>query len=291
MQCWRRKRRVTLYAIEFFGDEPVNLLEFNDIALTYELKGAGERVVLVHASPFVSWYTPLIERLTGFSTLLYRRDLRKTDAGTYRRLTVAEDAAICVRLMAHVGWERAHVVGHSYGALVALQMVTSTAERVGTLSLLEPAIRGIPSSAAVLRALVPVVTTYKLGDTAGAVDAFLRLVCGDRYRAVLDRMIPNAFSEALAYADLFFQTEMPAIAEWSFGPADAARVTRPVLNVLGAESAQRFVEGSELLQSWFPKAEQLSVPAAGHLLMVQNPTAVADGLMGYFARHPIGNAG
>ena len=106
----------------------MNLLEFNDIALTYELKGAGERVVLVlvHASPFVSWYRPLIERLTGFSTLLYRRDLRKTDAGTYRRLTVAEDAAICVRLMAHVGWERAHVVGHSYGALVALQMVTSS---------------------------------------------------------------------------------------------------------------------------------------------------------------------
>ena len=112
-QLIRRKRRVTLYIIEFFGDEPVNLLEFNDIALTYELMGAGERVVLVHASPFVSWYTPLIERLTGFSTLLYRRDLRKTDAGRYRRLTVAEDAAICVRLMAHVGWERAHVVGHS----------------------------------------------------------------------------------------------------------------------------------------------------------------------------------
>ena len=204
-QLIRRKRRVNLYAIEFFGDAPVNLLEFNDIALTYELKGAGERVVRVHASPFVSWYTPLIERLTGFSTLLYRRDLRKTDAGTYRRLTVAEDAAICVRLMAHVGWERAHVVGHSYGALVALQTVTSTAERVGTLSRLEPAIRGIPSSAAVLRALVPVITTYKLGDTAGAVDAFLRLVCGDRYRVVLDRVIPNAFSEALAYADLFFQ--------------------------------------------------------------------------------------
>ena len=41
---------------------------------------------------------------------------------------------------------------------------------------------------------------------------------------------------------------------------------------------QRFVEGSELVQSWFPEAERLSVPGAGHFLMVQNPIAVADGL-------------
>ena len=228
----------------------------------------------------------LVFELPGFSTLLSP--------------SISENDAACTAAASHAsrpadGARRlgaGHVVGHSSVQLVALRDGDrQLSSRVGTLSLLEPAIRGIPSSAAVLRALVPVVTTYELGDTAGAVDAFLRLVCGDRYRAVLDRMIPNAFSEALAYADLFFQTEMPAIAEWSFGPADAARVTRPVLNVLGGESAQRFVEGSELLQSWFPKAEQLSVPAAGHLLMVQNPTAVADGLMGYFARHPIANAG
>jgi pimeloyl-ACP methyl ester carboxylesterase len=59
--------------------------------------------------------------------------------------------------------------------------------------------------------------------------------------------------------------------------------------VRGELSAQRFVEGSELLQSWFPSAERLVVPGAGHLLMVQNPTAVAAGLHGFLARHPIGS--
>ena len=70
--------------------------------------------------------------------------------------------------------------------------------------------------------------------------------------------------------------------------SDAARVTQPVLNVLGAESAPRFVEGSELVQSWFPHAERLSVPGAGHLLMVQNPSAIARGLDDFVSRHPIG---
>jgi hypothetical protein len=58
------------------------------------------------------------------------------------------------------------------------------------------------------------------------------------------------------------------VQQWTFGPREAESITQPVLNVLGAESAQRFVEGAELVQSWFPYAERLRVPEVGHLLMV-----------------------
>ena len=257
-------------------------LEFDDIQLTYELHEGGDRIVLVHASPFVSWYGPLIEQLTGFSTLRYRRRLRGSRSGGYRPLTVAEDAATCARLMDHVGWQTAHIVGHSYGALVALQLAIDVPERVRSVALLEPAARGISSSEQVAAALAPVAAAYRSGDTAGAVDGFLRHVCGDGYRAVLDRVLPGAFREALDEADLFFQAEMPAVQGWSFGPGDAELVTQPVLNVLGAQSAPRFVEGSELIQSWFPRAQRLSVPDAGHLLMVQNPAGLAQGLNDFF---------
>jgi len=40
-------------------------------------------------------------------------------------------------------------------------------------------------------------------------------------------------------------------------------VTQPVLNVLGASTVSRFAEGAELIQSWFPDAERLSIPDAG----------------------------
>ncbi|MFC9841339.1 alpha/beta fold hydrolase [Rhodococcus sp. NPDC127530] len=266
-------------------------LRLGDVELAYQLREGGERVVLVHASAFVSWYDPLVEQLTQYSILRYRRRLRESDSGGYRALTVAEDAAICVRLMDHVGWDTAHIVGHSYGALVALQLATEKPERVGSVALLEPAVRGISSSEQVTAALQPVIAAYESGDKAAAVDGFLRHVCGDGYRAALDRVIPTAFDEALDEADMFFQAEMPAVQRWSFGAGAAGRITRPVLNVLGAESAPRFVEGSELVQSWFPRAERLSVPEAGHLLMVQDPTAVAQGLKDFFSRHPIGTVG
>ena len=257
-------------------------LAFDDVELTYELGEGGDRIVLVHASPFVTWYVPLVEQLTEFSTLRYRRRLRRSGDGPYRPLTVAEDAATCARLMDHVGWHAAHVVGHSYGALVALQLAIDAPERVRSVALLEPAARGISSSEQVAAALAPVVAAYRSGDTVGAVDGFLRHVCGDGYRAMLDRAIPGAFGEALEEADLFFQAEMPAVQSWSFGPGDAERVAQPVLNVLGAQSAPRFMEGSDLIQSWFPRAQRLTVPDAGHLLMVQNPTGLAQGLRGFF---------
>ena len=264
-------------------------LVFDDVELTYQVHECGERIVFVHASAFVSWYLPLVERLTEFSTLQYRRRLRESDRGGYRPLTVAEDASICARLMDHVGWHTAHIVGHSYGALVALQLALDSPERVSSVALLEPAARGISSSEQVVAALQPVIAAYKSGDKAQAVDGFLRHVCGDGYRAVLDQVIPDAFGEALGEADLFFQAELPAVQGWSFGPSDAKRITQPVINVLGADSASRFVEGSELVQSWFPQAERFSVPQAGHLLMVQNPMALAQGLNDFYSRHPLGD--
>jgi pimeloyl-ACP methyl ester carboxylesterase len=260
---------------------------FDDVELTYQVQGRGAPVVLVHASAFVSWYGPLVEGLTDLTTLRYRRRLRPSESGGYRPLTVADDAAICGRLMDHVGWPRAHIVGHSYGALVALQLAMDAPERVGSVALLEPAARGIASSAQVAAALEPVVAAYRSGDTGGAVDAFLRHVGGDGYRAVLDRVVPEASGDALAEADLFFQVEMPAVRRFRFGPTDAARITAPVLNVVGAESVPRFKEGGELVQSWFPEAERLTVPRAGHLLMLQNPAAVARGISEFLTRHPL----
>jgi hypothetical protein len=56
-------------------------LVFHDVELTYELGEGGDRVVLVHASPFVSWYVPLVEQLSEFSTLRYRRRLRRSGDG------------------------------------------------------------------------------------------------------------------------------------------------------------------------------------------------------------------
>jgi pimeloyl-ACP methyl ester carboxylesterase len=119
----------------------------------------------------------------------------------------------------------------------------------------------------------------------------MRGVCGPDYRAVLERVLPGAFEQAVADADTFFDQELPAVRGWPFGQEDARRVTQPALLVLGARSREVtpvFDQRHELLLAWLPDAEPFVLPDATHLLHVQNPRGTAEGLAAFFARHPLG---
>src|SRR5262249_28833936 len=93
-----------------------------------------------------------------------------------------------------------------------------------------------PPRTALALHLGPVLQLYGAGDKAGAVDAWMRGVGGQSYRAALDRALPGAFDQAVADADTFFGQELPAVRQWSFTREDANRITQPVLAVLGAKS-------------------------------------------------------
>jgi pimeloyl-ACP methyl ester carboxylesterase len=43
----------------------------------------------------------------------------------------------------------------------------------------------------------------------------------------------------------------------------------------------------ELLLSWLPNAEEFVLPSATHLLHLEDPKGMADGLAAFFARHPL----
>ena len=106
----------------------------------------------------------------------------------------------------------------------------------------------------------------------------------------MDRALPGAFDQHVADADTFFGQELPALQQWSFTREDARRITQPVLAVIGAKSRERgriWLERQELLLSWLPDVEPFVLPDATHLLQVQNPRDMAEGLSTFFARHPI----
>ena len=264
----------------------VERVDSDGTEIRYEVRGqgGGDPLVFVHASPFVEWYLPLIDWLPSRTTVHYHRRPPQLPNGRWVPLTVGADAGTCARLLDHLGWASAHVVGHSYGAIVALQLALDAPGRVRTLTLLEPAARGVSSSPDSAAALGPVFEAYRSGDTAAAVDLFLGVVCGDGYRADLERILPGGFATAVARADVFLQAEMPAIGGWRFGPADAAKVTAPVLSVRGTDTAPRFVEASDLVQTWFPDAEQLWLADTGHFLMLQRPEEVAKSLVDFVER-------
>jgi pimeloyl-ACP methyl ester carboxylesterase len=262
-------------------------------AFELEVRGAGEPVVLVHGSHIADAFAPLVAEPALLERYRLVRYHRRGFAGSTRPpgpLSIAQQAADCRALMGSLNIERAHLVGHSYGGVIALQLALDAAEAVHSLALLEPALLTVPSRQQLMEPLGPVAQMYEAGDKAGAVDAFLQAVCGAGYRGALDRTVPGGFAQAASDADTFFGIEMPALQEWSFTPEAAGRITQPVIAVLGADSDAVWPgwgEGHRRVREWLPQAEPLVVPGATHTLQMQNPRGVAEGLAAFFARHPL----
>jgi pimeloyl-ACP methyl ester carboxylesterase len=261
--------------------------------LEYEMRGAGEPVVLMHAGVCADFFKPLMEepaladryRLVRYHRIGYAGSSRFAGA-----VSIAQQAAHCRSLMGHLDIERAHIVGHSSSAMMALQLALDAPERVRTLALLDSA-RPAPQSEVQLEFVntyvQPALRRYGAGDKAGAVDIWMRGTCGADYRASLQQALPDGFDQAVADADTFFGQELPAVQQWSFTQDEARRITQPVLAVLGALSRQIFRERRELLLAWLPNVEPFVLADATHLLHVQNPRGMAEGLARFFARHPL----
>lgn len=254
--------------------------------LEYEVRGAGEPVVLVHNGAGVDWFKPLLEEpaLTDrYRLLSYHRAGYAGSSRLTGSLSFVQEAARCRSLMRHLGIERAHIIGHSSSANMALQLALDAPDAVHSLALLEPALMAVPSPPEIPQAL----ELYRAGDKVKAVDIFLQGTCGPDYRATLERAVPGAFDQAVASADTFFGQELPALRQWSFGPEDARRITQPVLAVRGEKSDLVFHKRQEVLLAWLPNVEPFVLPDATHLLHLQNPRGMTEALAVFFARHPL----
>lgn len=263
------------------------------LELEYELQGSGEPVVLIHWGLCAAWAEPLIGAAALADRFRLLRYHRAGFAGSDRIQTppsMADHAEHCRLLMRQLDIERAHVVGHSSSAVIALQLALDFPEAVHSLALMEPA-RPVPPTdeqAEFIRDFVaPAVQRYRAGDKAGAVDTFAGGVFGSDYRRPLEQGLPGVFEQAVADADAFFAEELPALQGWSFTQEDARRITQPVLAVRGENTAPTFPERLELLCSWLPDVEHFELAGATHLLHLQNPHGMAEGLASFYARHPL----
>ena len=258
------------------------------IALEYEVQGSGEPVVFIHGAHIGDTFRPLMADPAlkdSFRLIRYRR---RGFAGSSRAdapLPISRQAADCLALIRSFGAQPAHVVGHSSGGAIALQLALDAPEAVRSLSLLEPALLAVASGPQLLEQIERTVQMYEAGDKAAAVDAFLQAACGKTYRTAVERALPGAMEQAVVDADTFFGVELPSIGEWTFSREDAARIKQPVLAVLGADSDADwpgFGEGHRLLLEWLPQAKPFVLPRAAHLLQVQNPRDMAQGLAAFF---------
>ncbi len=268
----------------------------NGVELEYVVSGAGEPVLLIHGAFLADAFAPLLAEsaLTDrYRVISYHRRGFAGSTPARGEADVAQQAADARALLAHLGIARAHIVGHSYGGCVALQLALDAPDAVHSLALLEPALLAVPAAERWFAEVGgPCIARYEAGDAAGAVATFLSGVFGPDVYADLVRTVPDGVEQAVADAGTFFRTDLPGIQAWRFGPEAARRVTQPVLGVLGADSdavmiSPLFGEADALLRELLPQTEPFGLPDATHALQVMNPRGMAAGLAAFFARHPM----
>ena len=262
------------------------------VALEYELRGAGEPVVLIHWGVCAAWAEPLLDAPAlneHYRLLAYDRAGFGASSRVDGPLGMADHAEHCRLLMAQLDIDRAHVVGHSSSAMIVLQLAVDAPDAVHTLALLDPA-RPAPRPRSRRRSCARSQGPRRAlpGGRRGRRGRHLAAgVFGPDYRTMLDEGIPGAAEQALAEAGAFFGQELPAVQQWDFTEEHARRIDRPVLVATGEDSAPTFAERRELLLSWLPRGESFDLPGANHLMHAQNPRAMAEALAAFFARHPL----
>jgi pimeloyl-ACP methyl ester carboxylesterase len=270
----------------------LNRASLGGAELEYEVSGTGEPVVFIHGAFIADTFRPLLGEpsLRGrYRLILYHRRGYAGSSRTSKPVSVARQAADCWALLRHLGVERAHVVGHSYGGDVALQLALDAPFVVHSLALLEPGLMVGASAQGYRESLAQGVERYRELGAEVVVDEFLK-ARWPGYHAALDRVLPGAFAQAVADAETWFECEASGQLAWRFGEAEARRIGHPTLSVLGGESAalwSRFDETHRLLLAWLPHAEGSVLPGTTHLMQIQDPRGMAEALAAFWARHPL----
>ncbi len=261
----------------------------NGVDIEYEVKGSGEPVLLIDPGPIADSFLPFFVRkalVERYRLIRYRQ--RRWDGKT--PVSFAEHAAEAAGLLERLEIRRVHVAGHSTGAAIGLQLAIDRPDLVHTLALLEPPLFAVPSASAFLEKVGPAVEAYNSYELDLAMKRFLSVACSldwETCRATIEAAIPGGVEGTLKNADNFFGSYLPALTAWQFGAAEAARISSPVLSVVGTGTERLFAEGQQLLQSWFPNIEDCIIEGAAHLLHMQRPQSVAVGIAEFLSRHPM----
>jgi len=260
---------------------PLLHMTVNGADLEYEVNGTGEPVLLIHGTGVAATFAPTMTQpaLAGYRLIRFHRRGFAGSARSPVPFSMKDQAADAVGLLKALGVQRAHIVGHSFGGCVTLQLALDAPAVAHSLVVMEPPIFNPdgPSPFAKLEA------QYTSGDKLGAMAAFSTASYGTEWRTLAAR-VPGGPAQVDRDVDTVFQSEAPAMTKWRFGPEEAARLTQPMIYLTGGG---RHGASRERMQMWIAGMEQFVIPNTTHAMLMEDPKAVAEAIAAFISRHPL----
>lgn len=247
---------------------PDRWANLGDVTLRYRVIGEGQPIVLLHG------YTDSLEMWRGTADSLaqvhrvivpdlrgFGRSTRFSDAESYAP-EIVDDVA---RLLDHLGYAQAHVVGYSMGAMVASQLAVRHPDRLTTLTLVGGPL--FPDSAASARMFEPIAERTERGEGVRALMRWMFPTWSDSAISQLDRDILASHDVGSLVASV---RAFPTLAIPSSTPVKGRFET---LAIVG--TADPLLEFSRAFIRWWPAARLMEIPAADHATILEHPGLVA----------------
>lgn len=188
------------------------------------------------------------------------------------------------QLLDAAGIERAALVGHSMGSLVALRAAAAHAPRVTQLALVGTAVPMPVSDPLLAASKADDHVAYEMinvfAHSSAAQLGGNRLpggwMLGNNMR-LMERSGPGVL-----------HADFTACHTYQSGLEDAAKVKCPTLLILGKRDLMTPLKAAKDVAAKLSDAKTVALDGAGHALMAEKPDEVLDALIGFLARSPAG---
>lgn len=269
-------------------------LRANGVDLAYVEQGKGAPVLFVHgALGDLRFWEPQRQTLAGRHrfiayTYRYHGTAPWSDEGTnYNAATHAADlAAFVTGLKAGP----VHLVGLSYGGLLAAMIAAENSQLLRSLTLAEPALFSLladkpeakPTLDAFNKEVQEIAGLAQSGNRPAALTAFYTLVTGERVTGFdqLPEPVRQLFGDNGRTLPLLLGVPLPPLS------CDALRAVKvPTLVIEGARTPAVFSQIDKAVLSCIAGSRLVTIPDASHPMSAQNPAAFNKALLAFLAKH------
>lgn len=251
-----------------------------DTDIHFTEAGQGSVLLLIHGSlcdyRYWRWQIPAFSQshaviapsLRGY----WPRALQREDPS----FGIQQHVEDMLRFMERVrNGRRVHVLGHSRGAQVALEMALRAPQSINGLILADP---GFPfdGEPPVQSFRSDVAELLRKGDTESALASFVDAVNGpDTWR----RMV--SWFKTMVHDNAYTLLAQLQESDRTVRRSDLPALDKPVLLIGGADSPERYVSRLDGLQGILPRAERVTIPLAAHGMNLANPKAFNKAVAGF----------
>lgn len=270
-------------------------VEVNGTNLNYIEKGSGEAVVFIHGA--VSDLRTWIEQVEAFSenyrAISYSRrhhepNEKASETAEYSRTLHTEDL---IEFLKTLGLEKAHLVGHSYGASVALLAALKNPGLAASLTLGEPSPfptllneTGISLLSEQKTAFDEAIRLAENGNEEAAVREFLHTIVG------VD-VLPLLPDERRAVVLENQDTLLPMLKTYYDSPPITCgrlnSLTVPTLLITGELSPKLARVNNEAINNCLPNSRTAILKCASHGLQIENPAGFNNLVSEFISRNKI----